>query len=84
MAGIDAEVAWALHAVAIRESADMGYICDGQIEQHVGDADVDIMTARNAGMKCISVTWGFRDEEFLKEHGATEMIERPIELLSLI
>lgn len=51
---------------------------------YVGDSDVDIMTARNAGMKCISVTWGFRDEEFLKEHGATEMIERPIELLSLI
>lgn len=37
---------------------------------YVGDSDVDIKTAENAGMPCISVTWGFRDREFLKEHGA--------------
>lgn len=36
---------------------------------YVGDSDVDIETARNVGMPCISVTWGFRDEEFLRAHG---------------
>ena len=37
---------------------------------YIGDSDVDIQTAKNAGMDCISVTWGFRDEAFLVEHGA--------------
>ena len=36
---------------------------------YIGDSDVDILTAKNVGLPCISVTWGFRDEEFLKEHG---------------
>lgn len=36
---------------------------------YVGDSDVDIETARNAGMPCISVTWGFREEAFLRECG---------------
>ena len=39
---------------------------------YVGDSDVDILTARNAGMDCISVCWGFRTKEFLMEHGARE------------
>lgn len=47
---------------------------------YVGDSDVDIMTAQNAGMPCISVLWGFRDKEFLIEHGAQHMIEEPQEL----
>lgn len=37
---------------------------------YVGDSDVDIETAKNAGIPCISVTWGFRDRDFLQEHGA--------------
>ena len=37
---------------------------------YVGDSDVDLMTAKNSGLPCISVLWGFRDEAFLKEHGA--------------
>lgn len=36
---------------------------------YVGDSDVDIETARNAGMPCISVTWGFREEAFLRQCG---------------
>ena len=35
----------------------------------VGDSDVDIATAKNAGVPCIAVTWGFRDRAFLEEHG---------------
>lgn len=48
---------------------------------YVGDSDVDIKTAENSGLDCISVTWGFRDEEFLREHGAVTIIHKPEELL---
>jgi phosphoglycolate phosphatase len=37
----------------------------------VGDSDTDVETAENAGMPCISVTWGYRSREFLAERGAT-------------
>lgn len=48
---------------------------------YIGDSDVDILTAENSGMPCISVTWGFRSREFLIEHGAQKLISRPEELL---
>jgi len=48
---------------------------------YVGDSDVDIATARNSGLPCISVLWGFRDKEFLIAHGATTFISHPSELL---
>lgn len=51
---------------------------------YVGDSDVDIATAANAHIPCVSVTWGFRDVEFLKEHGATTLIDHPLELLDQI
>lgn len=44
---------------------------------YVGDSEVDIMTARNAGMPCISVTWGFRDRDFLEEHQAGYIAQNP-------
>ena len=47
---------------------------------YVGDSDVDIMTAKNSHMPCISVTWGFRDEKFLLENGATILINAPSEI----
>ena len=48
---------------------------------YVGDSDVDIDTARNAGMDCISVSWGFRDRAFLLEHGAAHIVDSPAGLL---
>lgn len=51
---------------------------------YVGDSEVDLQTARNAGMDCISVTWGFRDEAQLIEAGATALIRTPEELESLL
>ncbi len=51
---------------------------------YVGDSDVDILTAKNAEVRCISVTWGFRDEKFLMESGAGVMINRPLELLEYL
>ena len=48
---------------------------------YVGDSDVDIQTASNAGLPCISVLWGFRDRDFLTQHGAKTFISAPSELL---
>ena len=60
--------------------------CDLKPEDaiYVGDSDVDIATAKNTGIPCISVSWGFRDTAFLKEHGATQIIDNPAELLELV
>lgn len=51
---------------------------------YVGDSDVDLMTARNAGLPCISVLWGFREEAFLKEQGAQYFARTPAEIPELI
>ena len=54
---------------------------DGLSAVYVGDSDVDIQTAANAGLPCISVLWGFRDRDFLVQHGAETFISAPSELL---
>lgn len=51
---------------------------------YVGDSDVDIATAKNSGLKCISVSWGFRDVDFLRAHGAATIIYEPLQLLNII
>lgn len=51
---------------------------------YVGDSDVDIMTARNSGLPCISVTWGFRDEELQRSMGTDYIIHKPEELLDVL
>lgn len=43
---------------------------------YVGDSEVDVLTAQNAAVPCLSVTWGFRDVETLKEAGATYFCHR--------
>lgn len=50
----------------------------------VGDSDVDIMTAKNVGIPCISALWGYRDKEFLKEHGAKLFAETPKEIEKIL
>ena len=50
---------------------------------YVGDSDVDVLTARHAGLPCISVLWGFRDRDFLCRHGATTFISSPQELFDV-
>ncbi len=47
---------------------------------YVGDSEVDIQTAKNAGVACVSCTWGFKDREFLVENGATTLVSTPREL----
>lgn len=51
---------------------------------YIGDSEVDVMTAKNAGLFCISVTWGFRGKAFLEEHGATCFVDAPEEILSFV
>ena len=57
----------------------LGVRAEGAV--YVGDSDVDIQTAHNSGLPCISVLWGFRNREFLLAHGATTFISHPEELL---
>ena len=47
---------------------------------YVGDTEVDLQTARNAGLACIAVTWGFRSEEELVAAGATRIAHSAREL----
>ena len=51
---------------------------------YVGDSEVDVQTARNAGLPCVCVTWGFRDREVFEEEGAEHIIDAPTELLGII
>ncbi|MDE7031164.1 MAG: HAD-IA family hydrolase [Lachnospiraceae bacterium] len=51
---------------------------------YIGDSDVDLATAQNAGLPCISVLWGFRDREFLVEHGAAVFVETPLEITGVL
>lgn len=50
---------------------------------YIGDSDVDIDTARNCNMPCISVLWGFRDRQFLVNHGATTLVSSPHEIVEI-
>ncbi len=47
---------------------------------YVGDSDVDVITARNAGAPCLSVTWGFRDRAVMEAEGAKYFCDSPREL----
>lgn len=51
---------------------------------YIGDSEVDIETAKNAGLPCISISWGFRDEAFLRQHGASVIVHTMNELESML
>ncbi|MBQ1965664.1 MAG: HAD family hydrolase [Clostridia bacterium] len=50
---------------------------------YVGDSEVDVLTAQNAGIPAVAVTWGFRDKELLSSHNPDYLIDTPQELLKL-
>ena len=58
--------------------------CDPHFCLYVGDSEVDLLTSRNASLPCCSVSWGFRDRDFLIDAGATTIIDHPKELIELI
>ena len=51
---------------------------------YVGDSEVDVLTAKNAGVPCLSVTWGFRDEETLRAAGAEYFCHNAADLPAMI
>jgi len=51
---------------------------------YIGDSEVDLETARNSGMDCIAVSWGFRGETFLKEQGASCIVSDPAQILEMV
>jgi len=61
----------------IYEVMRRSHVTDRAHVLYVGDSDVDIKTAENAGIGCVSVSWGFRSARFLRENGAKILIDRP-------
>ena len=53
---------------------------DRESAVYIGDSDVDVMTAKNSGMPCISVLWGFRNLEFLIAHDARIFVTSPLQI----
>ena len=51
---------------------------------YVGDSEVDVLTAKNAGAPCLSVLWGFRDKDYLAEQGATHFCDDPKKLYATL
>ena len=51
---------------------------------YVGDSEVDVATAQNAGLPLIAVSWGFRSRAALQAAGATTIVDTPEELLALL
>ncbi len=50
----------------------------------VGDGDTDVLASKNAGVKCIAVTYGYRDKEILEALGASIFADTPKEILDII
>ena len=77
-------------AVGIRKKPSPDTVLEAMRQLHaqvddtvyVGDSDVDIETAKNSGIPCISVLWGFRDKGFLQCHGATDFVSSPNEIIA--
>ncbi len=61
---------------------ELGVPAEGAV--YVGDSEVDLLTAHNAGLPCISVTWGFRTRESLLQNGAAQLVDAPQALYELI
>lgn len=51
---------------------------------YVGDTEVDLLTAKNANLKSIAVTWGFRTKKELLKHSPDYVIDSPLDLLEII
>ena len=51
---------------------------------YVGDSDVDVKTAHNAGIKCIACSWGFRSKSVLENENPEYIIDSPKEILRIV
>ena len=84
--GIFASVSGERHGVAKKPAPDLireamkNLHADSTNAIYVGDSEVDLEAAANAGIPCISVAWGFKGREFLEERQAEMIIETPAEI----
>ena len=62
--------------------AEMGVTKEEAV--YIGDSEVDVATARNSGLPCLTVLWGFRDEDMLKEAGAEHFVSNTGELYRVL
>lgn len=51
---------------------------------YIGDSDVDMQTGCAAGVSSVGVSWGFRTKEVLAENGATYVVDKPEEIISIV
>jgi phosphoglycolate phosphatase len=51
---------------------------------YAGDSDVDVKTAKNAGLVCAGVTWGYRSRETLRKAGADHIVDEPQQLIGIL
>lgn len=51
---------------------------------YIGDSDVDMKTGCAAGVSAVGVTWGFRSKDVLVKHGATYVVDKPEEIISIV
>lgn len=51
---------------------------------YIGDSEVDMATAKNSNLDCITVTWGFRDKDYLIENGATIIADKPEDISNIL
>ena len=61
---------------------ELGVIKEESI--YIGDSDVDVATAKNAGMDMITVLWGFRDRDVLEKCGVTVFAKTTAELTQML
>lgn len=54
---------------------------DPESTVYIGDSDVDLKTAKNSGLPCISALWGFRTREELESYGATCIADTPADMV---
>ena len=55
-----------------------------EVAVYIGDSEVDLQTAINSELPCISVLWGFRDKDFLISKGASVFAETPEEVYDIL
>ena len=79
-----------IKGVLVKPAPDMLYSALNQLNINkeeaifVGDSDIDMITAKNADMISVAVTWGFRDLNTLKSLSPHFIINQPLELLELL
>ena len=76
------------HILRIGEETELEIIKKFNVSKseciYIGDSNVDVMTARNSGIKCIGVSWGFRGKEELAKAQADYLADNTIELKNII